>query len=204
MKNEIIFYLGGVAEEEEYEHRREENIKLKEIEYEFIESLDKSSLGKIIEENAEQELRECAAEMNFLTKSVERYKKELGIIDLLVEQLNEKKKKYKKLYLRLGMVKNTYGGIKTKDNRLSSYEMDCIRNIPIDNLLPGGVQLLNAGNGRKKCSCPFHKEKTPSFVIFSNNSFYCFGCNKGGANAIDYVMVRDDCSFVEALKKLKR
>ena len=28
--------------------------------------------------------------------------------------------------------------------------------------------------------CPFHNEKTPSFVVYpENGSFYCFGCNTG-------------------------
>ena len=28
--------------------------------------------------------------------------------------------------------------------------------------------------------CPFHSEKTPSFTIYPENNFYCFGCHKGG------------------------
>lgn len=33
--------------------------------------------------------------------------------------------------------------------------------------------------GRSIC-CPFHREKTPSLHIFENQSWYCFGCGKGG------------------------
>ncbi len=37
----------------------------------------------------------------------------------------------------------------------------------------------NAEYGRSIC-CPFHREKDPSLHIFENQSWYCFGCGKGG------------------------
>ena len=37
----------------------------------------------------------------------------------------------------------------------------------------------NADYGRSIC-CPFHSEKDPSLHIFENQSWYCFGCGKGG------------------------
>ena len=37
----------------------------------------------------------------------------------------------------------------------------------------------NADYGRSIC-CPFHNEKDPSLHIFENQSWYCFGCGKGG------------------------
>ena len=38
---------------------------------------------------------------------------------------------------------------------------------------------LNARYGRSIC-CPFHREKDPSLHVFPNQSWYCFGCGKGG------------------------
>ena len=50
--------------------------------------------------------------------------------------------------------------------------------------------------------CPFHEEKSGSFTIYLlNNSWHCFGCNRGG-DSIDYCMAHDDLSFIEAIKKL--
>ncbi|MGI6256005.1 MAG: DNA primase [Acutalibacter sp.] len=50
--------------------------------------------------------------------------------------------------------------------------------------------------------CPFHNEKTPSFCIYpENNSFYCFGCNKGG-DVISFVMGVENLDFTEAVKFL--
>ncbi|MBW2491698.1 MAG: hypothetical protein JRE65_11180 [Deltaproteobacteria bacterium] len=34
--------------------------------------------------------------------------------------------------------------------------------------------------------CPFHDEKTPSFKVFDDNRFYCFGCHASG-DAIDFI-----------------
>ncbi|MCH2174847.1 MAG: DNA primase [Lentisphaeria bacterium] len=63
------------------------------------------------------------------------------------------------------------------------------------------VELKRAGRNLKGL-CPFHNEKTPSFNVFPDqNSFYCFGCQKGG-DAIHFVMEHEGLDFVAALKFL--
>lgn len=53
-----------------------------------------------------------------------------------------------------------------------------------------------------KALCPFHGEKTPSFVISPDRqSFHCFGCGKGGS-AFDFLMLYDHVDFAEALETL--
>lgn len=67
-------------------------------------------------------------------------------------------------------------------------------------------QIIRVGQTRLKCLCPFHEEKTPSFVIFENNecdTYHCFGCNKHG-DVISLVMELEGLSFVETCKKLMR
>lgn len=50
--------------------------------------------------------------------------------------------------------------------------------------------------------CPFHSEKTPSFNIYpENNSFYCFGCNKGGG-VFQFVMGVENLAFPDAVRWL--
>ena len=52
--------------------------------------------------------------------------------------------------------------------------------------------------------CPFHSEKTPSFVVFpENNSYHCFGCGAHG-DIFTYVMRSENLEFVEALRDLAR
>jgi len=51
--------------------------------------------------------------------------------------------------------------------------------------------------------CPFHPDRTPSFVVFPNTkSFHCFGCRATG-DAISFLMRRESLSFPEALEALK-
>jgi DNA primase len=53
-----------------------------------------------------------------------------------------------------------------------------------------------------KALCPFHTEKTPSFVISPERQiFHCFGCGAGG-NAFNLVMKLENMDFVSALKAL--
>ncbi|MCH4895273.1 DNA primase [Marinilabiliaceae bacterium JC040] len=52
--------------------------------------------------------------------------------------------------------------------------------------------------------CPFHNEKTPSFIVSPSKGIYkCFGCGKGG-NAVNFVMEVEQLSYVEALKYLAK
>lgn len=68
-------------------------------------------------------------------------------------------------------------------------------------LVGESVQLKRAGR-RYTGLCPFHNEKTPSFSVDPERQFYyCFGCKKGG-NAIDFVIERDRCDFMDALRTL--
>ncbi len=53
-------------------------------------------------------------------------------------------------------------------------------------------------------NCPFHNEKTPSFIVSPNKGiFKCFGCGKGG-NAVNFLMEHEQLSFVDAIKTLGR
>ncbi len=61
------------------------------------------------------------------------------------------------------------------------------------------VTLKRKGVNYQAC-CPFHNEKTPSFVVSpAKGVFKCFGCGKGG-NAVTFVMEHEGVSYPEALK----
>jgi DNA primase len=53
-------------------------------------------------------------------------------------------------------------------------------------------------------NCPFHNEKTPSFIVSPHKGiFKCFGCGKGG-NAVNFLMEHEQITFVDAIKSLGR
>ena len=65
------------------------------------------------------------------------------------------------------------------------------------------VTLRRQGANYQAC-CPFHTEKTPSFVVSpAKGVFKCFGCGKGG-NVINFVMEHEGMSYVDAIKYLGR
>ena len=65
------------------------------------------------------------------------------------------------------------------------------------------VSLKKKGVNYQAC-CPFHSEKTPSFVVSPAKGVYkCFGCGKGG-NAISFVMEHEGMTYQEALKYVAR
>lgn len=73
--------------------------------------------------------------------------------------------------------------------------------IDIVDVVGRSVQLKRAG-ANFKGNCPFHNEKTPSFVVSGQKQIYtCFGCGASG-NAISFVMQYYNLSFNEAVEKL--
>ena len=63
------------------------------------------------------------------------------------------------------------------------------------------VTLKKAGTTFKGL-CPFHGEKTPSFVVTpARETWKCFGCGLGG-DVFSFVMQRDGLTFPEALRQL--
>jgi hypothetical protein len=63
-----------------------------------------------------------------------------------------------------------------------------------------GVDLRRYGS-RSVGLCPFHFEKTPSFYVFDDNHFKCWGCGAYG-DVIDFVQKLYGLSFQDALKHL--
>jgi DNA primase len=61
---------------------------------------------------------------------------------------------------------------------------------------------LQPGGANHSALCPFHNEKTPSFMVSREKQLYkCFGCGQGG-NVLRFVMEKENLDFIEALKKL--
>lgn len=73
--------------------------------------------------------------------------------------------------------------------------------VDIVDILSGFIQVKKSGANFKAC-CPFHGEKTPSFVISPAKQIYhCFGCGVGG-DAIKFIMEFEKLSYPEAVEKL--
>ena len=69
-------------------------------------------------------------------------------------------------------------------------------------LMGNRVELKPAGTSRLKGCCPFHQEKTPSFMVYTDKQdYHCFGCGAHG-NAINWVMHNDGLNYVQALRQL--
>lgn len=73
--------------------------------------------------------------------------------------------------------------------------------LPVAEVVGETVALKRAGSAYKGL-CPFHAEKTPSFIVTPDReSWHCFGCGKGG-DIFTFVMERDGIEFREALARL--
>lgn len=109
------------------------------------------------------------------------------------------------LIKRLEAIKRGLDG-PTSDDSITPDMIDQAKAIPIENLY--SFEKIKRFGGRIKAICPFHGEKTPSFVIYlkgsgsaSENTFHCFGCGVG-RDAIDFIVKLNGLTFIQAVRYL--
>ena len=85
---------------------------------------------------------------------------------------------------------------------MTDAELDQLRNdgALLRAVISQSVKLQRSGS-RWRGLCPFHAEDTPSFTVFDDGHFHCFGCDAHGS-VIDYVMQSEGIDFREACDRL--
>lgn len=87
---------------------------------------------------------------------------------------------------------------------ISPDKIDAVKNANDIAEVIGGYLTLKRTGANFKAPCPFHQEKTPSFVVSPEKQIYrCFGCGEGG-NVFTFVQRMENFSFVEAVKHLAK
>ena len=80
---------------------------------------------------------------------------------------------------------------------------DILSRVDIAEVISSYIPLKRAGKNFKAL-CPFHREKTPSFMVSSDRQIYhCFGCSKGG-NVFNFLMEYERMEFREAVEVLAK
>ena len=85
------------------------------------------------------------------------------------------------------------------------FDADFLQEVKYQNeivsLISSYVNLKKAGRLMSGL-CPFHAEKSPSFMVYPDTqSYYCFGCGAGG-DAITFIMGRENLDYGEAVRFL--
>jgi DNA primase len=76
---------------------------------------------------------------------------------------------------------------------------DILGRVDIVEIISGYIPLKKAG-ANFKANCPFHQEKTASFMVSPERQIYhCFGCGESG-NAFKFLMRHERMEFPEAVE----
>lgn len=90
----------------------------------------------------------------------------------------------------------TVGQIDEEVDRLKSL-------VAIEDIIARYVPLHRSTQNYLTGRCPFHQDRTPSFVVYpETQSFYCFGCREHG-DVLSFLMRMEHLTFPEALKVLR-
>ena len=173
---------------------------IKEFKEEFIQTVE----GKQMIDDKLEELRdELMALNNKLTSVNESAATCPDDIDWFyeywIEELTELIRKVKSKVWKFDRMRDKANGWYTV-GEAADIDVDEIKKIPVGDLLETNPKFKSAN--REFYRCPLHNETNASFVWYKdNNSWYCFGCCKGGS-IIDLYMELNDCDFYKALREL--
>jgi DNA primase len=83
--------------------------------------------------------------------------------------------------------------------RIASASIELVKSASIAEVVGHFLPLKKAGANLTAC-CPFHSEKSPSFIVSPAKDIYkCFGCGAGG-DAIRFVMEHEKLDFIKAVE----
>ncbi len=213
LKREIKKYDGvyqGPLDNEEY------ILWLQDIHTKYLlPSFDKKSLirdfpgaKKFIIEKLEKELAEAQAQIKEADRLEPVYHEIIytqsdpknewfwkAIVEILF--LNPLREKQQKIIKENSYLLSQLRG-KSKTNNIigvTENEIQQAREFPVTDL----ISFKN-----NKAICPFHNEKTPSLNYYKkNNTCYCFGACQKSFDSIEVYKKLNNCSFVEAVRKLQ-
>ena len=81
-----------------------------------------------------------------------------------------------------------------------SFDLERLRALSIERV----AERLGLRVDRHRCLCPFHDDKTPSFMVSPTKGIcHCFACGKGG-NAVNFLMEHEQISYPDALRWLAK
>jgi len=94
-------------------------------------------------------------------------------------------------WFRLGLIEP-----RETTNRLTEDQIQQARDVPVE-------ELIDTKKINKMWCCPFHEDKTPSFHIYKDNGWHCFGCQAHGHGSIDFLLkLNKNSNFVEVVRYL--
>ncbi len=80
--------------------------------------------------------------------------------------------------------------------------VDLAKRVPILRIAEQSLAKIKRVGRCHVAICPFHEDHTPSLTFYEDtNSFYCFGCAKGG-DVIRFVEMLHHCGFKDAIARL--
>lgn len=83
-----------------------------------------------------------------------------------------------------------------------TYDFAAIKqNCPSHTVIGKVVSLKKKGSTYQGL-CPFHTERSPSFHVYDNQSWHCFGCGAHGRDAVDFLIQYNDLSYADAVDSL--
>lgn len=92
----------------------------------------------------------------------------------------------------------------TEERENFRYKVKKVLSLDIDRVIENefGIKILGGEPVMIRCQLPGHNDKNPSFAVYrKTNSFYCFGCQRGG-NIINFIKYLFNFDFIEAVNYL--
>ncbi len=85
--------------------------------------------------------------------------------------------------------------------KISEQIIHAAKEVPLLEIVELYVQLKPYRNGYQGL-CPFHTERTPSFFVTPGRGYKCFGCGAKGRNPIDFIIMHNGTTFIEAVNEV--